>query len=56
MDLHFELIHNLTISMQKIVLLCGFSLGWLQGKDTQKGCDARGLKNKGFNYCIMPLL
>ena len=28
MDLHFEFIHKLTISMQKIVLLCGFSLGY----------------------------
>ena len=41
MDLHFELIHKATFSMQKIVLLCGFSLGY-KGRIHKRGVMQEG--------------
>ena len=47
MDLHFKLIHKATISMQKIVLLCGFFLGY-KGRIHKRGVMQEGQRTRGL--------
>ena len=51
MDLHFEYIHKPTISMIKIVLLCGFSLGY-KGRIHERGVMQEGQRTSGLTTVL----